>query len=205
MWFAGLGSPTTLRLTRSISMCIYCGTDKYRKIYEQHHGPIPIDESGRTYDIHHIDGNHFNNDPINLKALSINDHYNIHYQQKDYYACYKLSIKMKLSIEKIKEMAKNNMENRYANGYISPFTKREDGTSIMSDRYASGHISNFTNCKGNKHPRYDSTIYCFENIVTKEKIYSTQYDFIFNQNVNQSHVNSLIKGKRKTHKGWRLL
>ena len=64
MWFAGLGSPTTLTLSRSISMCIYCGTDKYRKIYEQHHGPIPIDESGRTYDIHHIDGNHFNNDPI---------------------------------------------------------------------------------------------------------------------------------------------
>ena len=24
----------------------------YRKIWEQHHGPIPLDELGRTYDIH---------------------------------------------------------------------------------------------------------------------------------------------------------
>lgn len=31
-------------------MCIYCGTSNYRKIYENHHGLIPIDNSGRTYD-----------------------------------------------------------------------------------------------------------------------------------------------------------
>jgi len=42
-------------------MCIYCGTTKYRKIYEQHNGPIP-----KGMDIHHIDGNHANNDPNNL-------------------------------------------------------------------------------------------------------------------------------------------
>jgi len=26
----------------------------YRKIYEQHYGPIPVDSDGRTYEIHHI-------------------------------------------------------------------------------------------------------------------------------------------------------
>ena len=47
-------------------MCIYCGTDKYRKIFLNHHGIIPKDEEGRSYEIHHIDGNHSNNEPKNL-------------------------------------------------------------------------------------------------------------------------------------------
>jgi hypothetical protein len=33
----------------------------YRKIYEQNYGHIPKDSAGRTYEIHHIDGNHKNN------------------------------------------------------------------------------------------------------------------------------------------------
>jgi hypothetical protein len=59
----------------------------YRKIYEQHYGIIPKDEHGRSYEIHHIDGNHFNNDPLNLKAVTIQEHYDIHYAQGDWAAC----------------------------------------------------------------------------------------------------------------------
>jgi len=59
----------------------------YRKIYEQHHGPIPVESDGRTYEIHHIDGDHNNNDPGNLKAVTVKEHYNIHYAQGDYNAC----------------------------------------------------------------------------------------------------------------------
>lgn len=59
----------------------------YRKIYETHYGPIPRDELGRSYDIHHKDGNRSNNDPTNLVALSIQDHYDVHYQQGDFNAC----------------------------------------------------------------------------------------------------------------------
>lgn len=68
-------------------MCIYCSTNKYRKIYENHHGSIPIDSEGKSYDIHHIDGNHLNNDPNNLKAVTIQEHYDIHFNQGDYQAC----------------------------------------------------------------------------------------------------------------------
>jgi len=62
----------------NISMTIY-NTTNYRKIYEQYYGPIPRDEQGRSYEIHHIDGNHSNNDPTNLKCVSIQEHYDIHY------------------------------------------------------------------------------------------------------------------------------
>lgn len=68
-------------------MCIYCGTSQYRKIYENHHGPILKESNGRSYEVHHIDGNHENNNPENLTLLTINEHYDIHYSQGDYSAC----------------------------------------------------------------------------------------------------------------------
>ena len=68
-------------------MCIYCNTTNYRKIYENHYGPIPKEENGRSYEIHHLDGNHHNNDPKNLKAVRIQEHYDIHYSQGDWSAC----------------------------------------------------------------------------------------------------------------------
>ena len=55
----------------------------YRKLYEEYHGLIPVDEDGRTYEIHHLDGNRKNNEPNNLVALSIKEHYRIHYEQGD--------------------------------------------------------------------------------------------------------------------------
>jgi len=53
----------------------------YRKLWEQHYGPIPKDKNGRTFDIHHIDGNRTNNSLDNLICLSIEDHYKIHMDQ----------------------------------------------------------------------------------------------------------------------------
>jgi hypothetical protein len=52
----------------------------YRKVYEQHYGPIPKDENGRTYHIHHIDGDFTNNDPSNLEAKSASKHTKDHMQ-----------------------------------------------------------------------------------------------------------------------------
>lgn len=89
-------------------MCIYCGTDKYRKIYEHHYGPIPKDETGRRYEVHHIDGNRKNNDPDNLTALTIQEHYDIHHSQKDWGACLRIAEKMKLSAETLTELARRN-------------------------------------------------------------------------------------------------
>ena len=62
-------------------MCIYCDTSNYRKIYESHYGKIPKDKDGRSYQIHHIDGNHNNNHNTNLKSLTEKEHYEIHITQ----------------------------------------------------------------------------------------------------------------------------
>lgn len=63
----------------------------YRKIYEHHYGPIGKDEYGRPLEIHHIDGNHSNNDIINLKLVTVEEHYDIHYAQGDWAACVLIS------------------------------------------------------------------------------------------------------------------
>lgn len=69
----------------------------YRKIYETHYGKIPIDSEGRSYDIHHIDGNHKNDTPENLKALSISEHYDTHFSQCNYNACRLIGLRLSLS------------------------------------------------------------------------------------------------------------
>ena len=113
-------------LEGAISMTIY------RKIYEQNFGPIPKDDMGRSYDIHHLDGNRNNNDPSNLVAVSIKDHYNIHYQQGDYGACWLISRKMKLTPHELSALAKLTAAKRVKEG-THPFLKRPDGSSLGKD------------------------------------------------------------------------
>jgi hypothetical protein len=115
-------------------MCIYCGTKKYRKIYELHFGPIPKDSDGRTYDIHHIDGNHYNNSPDNLQAVTIQEHYDIHYKQEDYFACHRMSKRMNLAPEEISILGSMAQRKRVESGthnFLGPDNNKkkiDDGT-----------------------------------------------------------------------------
>jgi hypothetical protein len=88
----------------------------YRKIYEQHYGKIPKDEFGRSYQIHHIDGDRNNNDISNLKCVSIKEHYDIHHKQKDWGACYLLGRKMKMPINELSELVSRQQHDRVMNG-----------------------------------------------------------------------------------------
>lgn len=123
---------------------------KYRKIYEQHHGKLRLDEFGRTYEVHHLDGNHENNDIGNLIAVTIQEHYDIHASQGDWGACYFMAIRMKKSPEEIAEIARqdnirrvdegshhwlgpDNNLNKVKNG-THPFQTRADGTNFTKDR-----------------------------------------------------------------------
>lgn len=54
----------------------------YRKIWAAANGSIPD-----GFDIHHVDGDRSNNDIDNLKCVSKEEHYQIHYAQGDWDAC----------------------------------------------------------------------------------------------------------------------
>lgn len=77
----------------------------YRKIYEDNFGPIPKEPDGRSYDIHHIDGDYANNSPDNLKAVTLQQHFNIHKSQQDWFACKSIAIRMNKPFQEISEMA----------------------------------------------------------------------------------------------------
>ena len=81
--------------------------NSYRKIWESHNGPIPKDTEGRSYEIHHIDGNH-NNDAIeNLRLVTIQEHYDIHFEQGDYGACLAIIMRMNVPVELSKKLQSN--------------------------------------------------------------------------------------------------
>lgn len=122
-------------------MCEFCTTNNYRKIFINHHGPIPVDQDGRKYDIHHIDGNHSNNNPSNLKAVPLQEHYDIHFSQGDFAACRAIAMRLKLNKEQISEIARKAALQRLATGnhpFLTPnFSKEvqrkrvENGTHHM--------------------------------------------------------------------------
>jgi ribosomal protein S27AE len=117
-------------------MCIYCNTKNYRKIYENHVGSIPIEENDRSYEIHHIDGNHTNNDPTNLKAVTIQEHYDIHYAQSDWLASYRIGQRLLLHPKILSDLLSAAAKERVAKG-IHHFTS-EFATSINKKRVSQG-------------------------------------------------------------------
>jgi hypothetical protein len=183
-------------------MCIYCGTDKYRLIYKNHHGDIPVDETGRKFDIHHIDGNHSNNDPVNLIAVTLKEHYDIHYQQGDFVACYLISRKLKLPNDEYSRLCSLSNMKRLKDGNHN-LMKRTDGTSVASDMVINGTHPLLG--KGLSHPKVDKTVYCFEHKITKERVNLTQYEFVRKYNIIQAHVSRMIHGKQKSTKKWILI
>ena len=76
----------------------------YRKLYERHYQASLLE----GIDVHHLDGNHDNNDPANLQAVTLEEHYNIHKSKNDFYACFMIAQRMKIKPEDWVEMARAN-------------------------------------------------------------------------------------------------
>jgi hypothetical protein len=107
----------------------------YRKIYKKHFGEIPKDEHGRSFEIHHIDGNRSNNDISNLKCVSLKEHYEIHCSQGDWGACLKIGRKLNISPKEMSDIVSRSNKKRIENG-THPFLDKEQQRirSIESNR-----------------------------------------------------------------------
>jgi hypothetical protein len=192
----------------------------YRKIWEDFNGPIPKEPNGRSYQIHHIDGNSNNNDISNLQCITIFEHYQIHLAQGDKAAAARLAMAMCMESEKISKLCSDANIQRVMNGthnllkradgtsvskdrlsdskYVNPFSKRADGTSVTSDRNQCGSNNN----------RYDSTIYKFKHLCTGNLIETTQHEMKKNFKLHPSNLSQMIKnpnGRIKSVNGWALI
>lgn len=129
-------------------MCIYCATKNYRKIYENHYGEIPRDAKGRRYDIHHTDGNHTNNNPVNLTAVTIQEHYNIHYARGEYGSCFKMAYRMNLTPTELSELGRKQALEKVKKG-THPWAG-VDSVSSRKSREGTHHWQNGNNPIYNK-------------------------------------------------------
>lgn len=78
----------------------------YRKIWEQHNGPIPKDSDGFSYEIHHKDFNHNNNDINNLQLVTIKEHLQLHIDNGDWGAAMLIAKRLKLGPDYLSEIQK---------------------------------------------------------------------------------------------------
>lgn len=73
----------------------------HRKVWVEAHGPIPKDENGRSFEIHHINGNHQDNRLENLECLRIEEHFQRHLENGDFGACVLIGKRMSMSPEEL--------------------------------------------------------------------------------------------------------
>jgi hypothetical protein len=204
-------------------MCIYCGTTKYRRIYESHCGPIPIDEHGRRYEVHHIDGNRTNNEPSNLIALSIQEHYDIHYAQGDWAACNLIAKHLNLSKEERSDLSRKNALNRVSEGthnlqkngpsrkaqLESVYRKIEDGTFHFLDKKWA-RDKELTKVSNGTHPFLKKTDGASVGAITnKKRIEKGTHNFIgpsMNKQMFENGTHPITKmletGTHPAHKEW---
>lgn len=194
----------------------------YRKIYEDHHGYIPYDDQGRRYEIHHRDGNDENNNPSNLVALTIQEHYDLHYNQGDYFECYMImNQRMSKRPEELSRLATLNNLKRVKEGtnpLVGGKLQRETQLRLWKElgenhplakdqrrRLEDGthHLQKL----GSEHPSYDPTEYSFVNTKTGERVTMTQNDFLKKYNLHSGSVSDLVNNKRSVQSvnGWELI
>ena len=111
----------------------------YRKIYEDYHKCSLLPE----IEIHHIDGNRNNNDPSNLLAVTIEEHLDIHYKQKDWGAVQAIIMRME-NKDGIREAASKFQLKKLENGKhnfqkITKERRTEISKKTMEERLANGN------------------------------------------------------------------
>ena|ERR1035437_6898447 len=109
----------------------------WHTIYKRKFGIIPKDANGRSYEIHHIDGDHSNNHIDNLKAITIQEHYDIHLSQGDHGACYLIAKRIRMSPEIISEHNRLASLKRVADGTHN-FLGGEISKKITKERLENG-------------------------------------------------------------------
>lgn len=86
------------------------------KVWKKHFGEIPKDSDGRSFEIHHVDGDASNNNIDNLVCVSIAEHYQIHKSQCDWGAAFMIARRMDIPPSDIAEIARMGTLKRISEG-----------------------------------------------------------------------------------------
>lgn len=158
----------------------------HRKIYEKFFGPIPKDENGRTFEIHHKDGNRKNNNIENLLCVSIEDHLKIHLDQGDFGAVGLISKRMGLPLNYMSDIQKG--KKRPGIGGVKkgtiPWNKNKSG---IFNHTETTKLELSENSKGEKNSR---AILTEESVTEIIKYYQSNPEI---KGVGTKHKNGVVK------------
>jgi hypothetical protein len=194
-------------------LIFWSNTVGYRKIWEMHHGKIPKDEEGFSYEIHHIDGNHKNNDICNLKLVTIKEHLQIHLEQKDWFAAALIAKRIGLGPDYISNLQKGKKRpgiggakrgrtpwNKGKIGCFAEKTIESFKKTRAGKRYGKVKIDDKT-CKKiielyNSRPLIESVGIKSKNgkIFTYERLFCKKYGAEYG--VTETQIYNIITGKR---------
>ena len=199
-------------------MCIYCGTKNYRKIYKNHYGEIPKDKNGRSYHIHHKDGRRTNNSPDNLVALSLQDHYDVHYSQGDWAAAMYLAALLKVDPSEIKnirsrqQMKTGAEHHRYGIPHTESVKEHLRQTQLGTKKPGTSKAhkgkvrpKHSLSISGKSNGRYDHTLKDWKNLESGQVVSMTRSEFIKMTGAKEASVSGLIHGRSKSCSGWTLI
>ena len=183
----------------------------HRQLWVKKFGPIPKDIDGRSLEIHHIDGNHSNNDISNLKLVTIEEHFKIHENQGDYGACVLIAKRMKLPPDYISKIqlgkkrpgiggvkkgtipwnkGKKNCFNQKTIKKMSSSRKNKISSSKLSKELVIKIRDNFKN-----HKQLEGVGIIQKNgiIMTQERAYAKKYAKEYN--ITSNNLYNIITGK----------
>ena len=176
--------------------------NKYRKIWESINGPIPKDQNGKSYEIHHIDGDRTNNHISNLRLVTMQEHYEIHYNQGDYGACQAIAMRMNLMVDDLSEKCSKLAKLRVLNGTHNltgdrnPIHDRvQDGThrKWLSER----NVELFKQGKHNFQKRPDGTSVSSDKV--KNGTHNFTYEFCKESWLKSAEIQYLKPARKDLH------
>lgn len=168
----------------------------YRKIWSDVHGPIPVDSNGRSYEIHHKNGDHFDNRIENLEAVSIETHYQKHFEIGDLLSCNLIAHRAKMPIVRLfgeangfygkkhtKEAMERMVQSRMAHGsYHQDWAITGEGRKSLSNRMKNANpMKDQAICSAVQSKRVNtmkSFLYWYENQFKKIPNYQEVEHFI---------------------------
>lgn len=165
----------------------------YRKIWESQYGPIPIDNNGVTFDIHHIDGNRKNNDINNLMCLSVYDHYKIHLKQFNETKSHKDRASLNFLKSRIEKIEKNDLK-----GHIVTEETRKKISDSLKGRKRPLHVGEAVRKKlsGYKWSDEDKEKRK-KGLIDYHKNKSDEKTKIWKENLSKSHKGKVLSDETK--------